>query len=193
MINSNLSSFQNGVNSLSSYCTSLGVTPSENTPNGIVNAISTIATNYYNNGYSQGYNTGYYNNLKTQAIEFNGGILVNSGYHTIYYTLNTPITCFIDTVVYFAIEVTAIRNVGMIILGGTEQTGTKTFRVHARTSYNGADIYIWEFSAAGYNSTSRTWFIDVSGWAGYIYFLVEDCTDGWTPHIAQNGIILEFL
>lgn len=80
----------------------------------------------------------------------------------------------------------------MVINGGTAQAVAKTVRVHARTTYNGSDIHVWEHSASGYNGSSRTWFMDVSGWTGYIYFLVEDVTDGWTPHIAANGIILEF-
>lgn len=47
--------FQAGVNALRDKCIACGVTPSENSPTGISNAIQTI----YNNRYNEGFNAGY--------------------------------------------------------------------------------------------------------------------------------------
>ena len=51
-------SFQDGCNTLVSKCTELGVTPVSNSPTDISNAISSIASNKYNEGYSAGYSAG---------------------------------------------------------------------------------------------------------------------------------------
>lgn len=45
-------SFQDGVNALRDKCIACGVTPSENSPTGISNAIQTIYNNRYNEGLS---------------------------------------------------------------------------------------------------------------------------------------------
>ena len=47
-------SFQGGVNALRDKCISCGVTPTENTPAGVSNAIQEIYNNRYNEGYSAG-------------------------------------------------------------------------------------------------------------------------------------------
>ena len=59
MINSNLSSFQTGVDTLYNKCVSCGSTPSAKTPAAISTSIQSIYTNRYNTGYNTGYNAGY--------------------------------------------------------------------------------------------------------------------------------------
>ena len=58
-INTLLTSFQDGCNSIVSKCTALGVTPSSNSPADICNAIHSIADTYYSSGWNGGYNSGY--------------------------------------------------------------------------------------------------------------------------------------
>ena len=52
MINSNVQSFQNGVDSIYNKCVSCGSTPSAKTPAAISSAIQNIYTNRYNAGYN---------------------------------------------------------------------------------------------------------------------------------------------
>ena len=54
MINSNLSSFQNGVDSIYDTCKTYGSTPTASTPTAINTSIKAIYTNRYNAGYSAG-------------------------------------------------------------------------------------------------------------------------------------------
>ena len=53
-LNNDLESFQNGVDQIVDGCTTYGSTPTNNTPNSIVTAISNIYTNRYNTGYNAG-------------------------------------------------------------------------------------------------------------------------------------------
>ena len=52
MINSNVQSFQNGVDTLYNKCVSCGSTPTAKTPAAISTAIQSIYTNRYNAGYN---------------------------------------------------------------------------------------------------------------------------------------------
>ena len=52
MINSNVSSFQNGVDSIYNTCKTYGSTPTASTPTAINTSIKAIYTNRYNAGYS---------------------------------------------------------------------------------------------------------------------------------------------
>ena len=83
MINSNLSSFQNGVNRLYDVCKYYGVTPSAKTPAAIQSAIDTFVTNYHRNGYNSGWNDGLnqgYNSGYTDGYNAAGGDVK----HTVY-------------------------------------------------------------------------------------------------------------
>ena len=57
-MNNDLGNFQNGVDVICNGCTTYGSTPSTNTPNDIVTAISNIYTNRYNSGYNSGVTAG---------------------------------------------------------------------------------------------------------------------------------------
>lgn len=88
-LNTTVSSFQAGVDSLYSKCVSLGVTPSGKTLSAITNALQSISTAGYNTGYSAGntagYNTGYSagisaadNRVNTSSASYSNGY--SSGY-----------------------------------------------------------------------------------------------------------------
>ena len=52
MLNSNVQSFQNGVDTLYNKCVSCGSTPSDKTPTALSTSIQSIYTNRYNAGYN---------------------------------------------------------------------------------------------------------------------------------------------
>ena len=85
MLNSNLASFQNGVNSIYSTCSAHGVTPSEKTPTGISNAIVGLINNYYNTGYSAGVNAG----TSAYGVQASGTFNVTLDAHPSYANITT--------------------------------------------------------------------------------------------------------
>ena len=69
-LNSNLASFQTGVDALYNQIVSLGVTPEGKTLAAIKNSISSVSDNSYSNGKTEGYNNGY---SEGQTAGYNSG------------------------------------------------------------------------------------------------------------------------
>lgn len=102
--------FRVGVNTLYNKCVNCGVTPSENSPTGISNAIQTIYNNRYNEGYSAGVaatapTLTYLTNNFSEPV-----LITNPNAHRI--TSNADLTSYKYVIVCFG-----YRNAGMSLDG----------------------------------------------------------------------------
>ena len=144
MINSNVSSFQAGVNTLYNKCVNCGVTPSAKTPAAISTSIQSIYTNRYNTGYNAGKtavpNFAFTNKTLT-LYKTGSGVYINSNIIYIWRS-GTHVSCSINVTNFSGLHVILASNaclLNSIIYGCSSMgatTGTQLFSVAANVNNN---------------------------------------------------------